>query len=159
MTFHERHGVRNYLHVYCLSNSLFRQAKCKHHSSALLRWRHQMETFSALLVLCEGNSSVIGEFPAQKASNVGKCLMTTSWKHFGSRCCALEQSQLNKRLFGEVIYIYIYIYMYMYIYILPLITLRSGDTSIHASVNWAIIGSDSRLASVRCQFDIWIIVD
>ena len=28
-------------------------------------WRHQMETFSALLALCAGNSSVTGEFPAQ----------------------------------------------------------------------------------------------
>ena len=26
-------------------------------------WRHQMETFSALLALCEGDSPVIGEFP------------------------------------------------------------------------------------------------
>ena len=29
-------------------------------------WRHQMETFSALLALCAGNSPVIGEFPAQR---------------------------------------------------------------------------------------------
>ena len=29
-------------------------------------WRHQMETFSALLVLCTGNSPVPGEFPAQR---------------------------------------------------------------------------------------------
>ena len=29
-------------------------------------WRHQMETFSALLVLCGGNSPVTGEFPAQR---------------------------------------------------------------------------------------------
>ena len=29
-------------------------------------WRHQMETASALLALCEGNSLVIGEFPAQR---------------------------------------------------------------------------------------------
>ena len=28
-------------------------------------WRHQMETFSALLALCVGNSPVSGEFPAQ----------------------------------------------------------------------------------------------
>ena len=30
-------------------------------------WRHQMETFSALLALCEGNSPVTGEFPAQRS--------------------------------------------------------------------------------------------
>ena len=29
-------------------------------------WRHQMETFSALLAICAGNSSVSGEFPAQR---------------------------------------------------------------------------------------------
>ena len=29
-------------------------------------WRHQMETFSALLVICAGNSSVTGEFHAQR---------------------------------------------------------------------------------------------
>ena len=28
-------------------------------------WRHQMETFSALLAICAGNSPVSGEFPAQ----------------------------------------------------------------------------------------------
>ena len=29
-------------------------------------WHHQMETFSALLALCAGNSPVSGEFPAQR---------------------------------------------------------------------------------------------
>ena len=29
-------------------------------------WRHQMETFSALLAFCAGNSPVPGEFPAQR---------------------------------------------------------------------------------------------
>ena len=29
-------------------------------------WRHQMETFSALLALCVGNSPVNGEFPSQR---------------------------------------------------------------------------------------------
>ena len=29
-------------------------------------WRHQMETFSALLALCVGNSPITGEFPAQR---------------------------------------------------------------------------------------------
>ena len=28
-------------------------------------WRHQMETFSALLAICAGNSPVPGEFPTQ----------------------------------------------------------------------------------------------
>ena len=29
-------------------------------------WRHQMETFSALLAICAGNSPVSGEFPAER---------------------------------------------------------------------------------------------
>ena len=29
-------------------------------------WRHQVETFPALLAICEGNSLVTGEFPAQR---------------------------------------------------------------------------------------------
>ena len=29
-------------------------------------WRHQLETFSALLALCAGNSPVLGEFPSQR---------------------------------------------------------------------------------------------
>ena len=29
-------------------------------------WHHQMETFSAFLALCEGNSQVTGEFPSQR---------------------------------------------------------------------------------------------
>ena len=29
-------------------------------------WRHQMETFSASLTLCAGNSPVTGEFPSQR---------------------------------------------------------------------------------------------
>ena len=33
---------------------------------ALSWWRQQMETFSALLAFCEGNSSVPGEFSAQR---------------------------------------------------------------------------------------------
>ena len=29
-------------------------------------WRHQMETFSALLAICAGNSPATGDFPAQR---------------------------------------------------------------------------------------------
>ena len=29
-------------------------------------WRHQMETFSALLALCEGNSPITGDFPSPR---------------------------------------------------------------------------------------------
>ena len=37
-----------------------------HNISTGTWWRHQMETFSALLALCAGNSTVTGEFPSQR---------------------------------------------------------------------------------------------
>ena len=47
-------------------------------------WRHQMETFSALLAFCAGNSPVPGEFPSQRP-------VTRSFDFFFHLC-------LNKRL-------------------------------------------------------------
>ena len=47
-------------------------------------WRHQMETFSALLAICAGNPPVPGEFPAQR-------LVTRSFDVF-------FDLRLNKRL-------------------------------------------------------------
>ena len=38
----------------------------RHRSILVTWWRHQMETFSALLVLCAGNSLVADEFPSQR---------------------------------------------------------------------------------------------
>ena len=53
-------------------------------------WRHQMETFFALLALCEGNSPVIGEFPSQRASNAG----------FGVFCDVSLNIRLHKQLWA-----------------------------------------------------------
>ena len=50
-------------------------------------WRHQMETFSALLVLCEGTSPVTGDFTSQRP-------VTRSFGVFFDR-------HLNKRLSKE----------------------------------------------------------
>ena len=49
-----------------------------------IMWRHQMETFSALLALCVGNLPVTGEFPSQRP-------VTRSFDVFFHLC-------LNKRL-------------------------------------------------------------
>ena len=51
-------------------------------------WHHQMETFSALLAICAGNSPVPGEFPAQKS--VMRSLMF-------SLICAWINGWLNNR--------------------------------------------------------------
>ena len=52
---------------YCLSHSLYALISCilGETRKKLTWWRHQMETFSALLALCAGNSLVTGEFPSQ----------------------------------------------------------------------------------------------
>ena len=39
---------------------------CNQNDSLVRWWRHQMETFSALLTICAGNSPLTGEFPAQR---------------------------------------------------------------------------------------------
>ena len=41
-------------------------------------WRHQMETFSALLALCAGNSPVTGEFPSQGQWR-GALMLSLAW--------------------------------------------------------------------------------
>ena len=63
-------------------------------------WRHQMETFSALLGICAGNSPVTGEFPAQRPMtqsfdvlfdlHLNKRLIKQSWGWwFETRSCPL----------------------------------------------------------------------
>ena len=42
------------------------QTTTKHNKAQITWWRHQMETFSALLALCAGNSPVTGKFPSQR---------------------------------------------------------------------------------------------
>ena len=43
------------------------EMQCIHNWSYLVSWwRHRIETFSALLSICAGNSPVIGEFPTQR---------------------------------------------------------------------------------------------
>ena len=53
-------------------------------------WRHQMETFSVLLVLCVGNSPVTGEFTAQRPE-------TRSFDVFFDVC---RNKRLNKQWWG-----------------------------------------------------------
>ena len=62
----------------------FRGSEWKSRSPVNAWWRHQMETFSALLAICAGNSPVPGEFPAQRP-------VTWTFDVFFDMC-------LNKRL-------------------------------------------------------------
>ena len=53
-------------------------------------WRHQMESFSASLALCVGNSPVPGEFPSQRP-------VTRSFEVFFDLCL---NKQLSKQSWG-----------------------------------------------------------
>ena len=53
-------------------------------------WCHQMETFSALLAICAGNSPVTGEFPAQRP-------VTRSFDFFFDLCL---DKRLSKQWWG-----------------------------------------------------------
>ena len=53
-------------------------------------WRHQMETFSALLAVCAGNSPVTGEFPSQRP---------VTWSLMFSLICALNK-RFSKQSWG-----------------------------------------------------------
>ena len=53
-----------YIHVHTYTHTLLNA--CISHQYLLTWWRHQMETFSALLAICAGNSPVPGEFPTQR---------------------------------------------------------------------------------------------
>ena len=53
-------------------------------------WRHQIETFSALLAICAGNSPASGEFPAQRPVT----------RSFDVSCGLCLNKQLRKQLWG-----------------------------------------------------------
>ena len=61
-------------------------------------WCHQMETFSALLTICVGNSPVPGEFPAQRPGEFpAQRPVTRSFEVFFDLCL---NKQLSKQLWG-----------------------------------------------------------
>ena len=66
----EREGVSNYRRLGCLINRLFKRRLKK-------TWKTRFTG------LCEGNSSVTGEFPAQRASNAEN--VSIWWRHHDLR--------------------------------------------------------------------------
>ena len=53
-------------------------------------WRHQMQTFSSLLALCEGNSPVTGGFPSQRP-------VTSGFDDFFTLICAWTNGWVDNR--------------------------------------------------------------
>ena len=84
----EKKFVR-YLQHCPLVNDIKGQKFQNQRNNSFASWRHQMETFTTLLVLCVGNSPVTGEFPSQRPVTrsfgvfcdlrVNKCLSKQSW--------------------------------------------------------------------------------
>ena len=52
--------------VYCSNKYMYCTPPTNRLRFVVAWWRHQMETFSVLLALCEGNSPVGGGFPSQR---------------------------------------------------------------------------------------------
>ena len=111
-------------------------------------WCHHMETFSALLAICAGNSPVPGEFPTQRP-------VTWSFDVFFD---LRLNKQLSKQSWG----------WWFEMLSCPLWCHRNGmqTLSILFSLHWgwvmqkcvsklAIIGSDNGLSPGQCQAIIW----
>ena len=75
-------------------------------------WRHQMETFSALLAICAGNSPVPGELPAQKpvtrSSDVvfDLCLNKPLWRHSNVGDCFAGWNHVRMQSFIRFVRVY-----------------------------------------------------
>ena len=96
-------------------------------------WRHQMETFSALLAICVGNSLVTGEFPAQRPVTrsfevffdlrLNKRLSKQRWGWWFETPSRPLCRQSNEPVIGAMLPLNVlnhfgsYIYIYIHIYI------------------------------------------
>ena len=117
-------GVSNHRRLDCLLNSLFRR-------------RSKKTSKPRVTGLCEGNSPVTGEFPAQRTSNAEN--VSIWWRH--------DEAETNGRHFPDDVFKYIFF-----------------NENVWISINLKIspkfvpkrrIGSDNGLASTRRQAIIW----
>ena len=126
-----RDGVSNHQPHECLLNCLFRRRSKK---TSKLR----------VTGLCEGNLSMTGEFPAQKASNAENVSIwwrLMIWKDLKARSYCVTAIQLKRLIFW---------------YPAILVTLIQWGQVTHIFVSkLIIIGSDSGLPSGRHQVIIW----
>ena len=87
-------------------------------------WRHQIETFSALLALCKGNSPVTCEFPSQRpvtrSFDVFIDLRPKKWlnkQSWGWWFQTSPHSLLRRCYVNIYIYEYIFVYVYISVYV------------------------------------------
>ena len=86
-------GVYSIL-IYITNCTLFQIMECRFFLMFFSWWRYQMETFSALLALCAGNSPVTYEFPAQRP-------VTRSFDVFFDLRLAKQLSKQSRRRWFE----------------------------------------------------------
>ena len=133
-------------------------------------WRHQMETFSALLTICAGNSPVTGEFPEQRPVTlnfdvffdlpVNKRLSKQSWgwwfekvsRSFWRHSNEKTPKQLSHKYYVPVsarVHVCLHIYYFDRAVHKPL---THWGRATHICVgNLTIIGSDNGLSPGRRQ--------
>ena len=58
-------------HVWQFNTFILKRSKSLAMTPHSVWWRHQIETFSVLLAICAGNSSVTDEFPTQRPGTRG----------------------------------------------------------------------------------------
>ena len=98
-------------------------------------WRHQMETFSALLASCAGNSPVTGEFPAQRP--VTKSLMFSFICVWINDVCAdvvgpFGVTKYNKVIIAKLIFCsFVLSSIYVFVDFIHHTSPQTGDMSHH----------------------------
>ena len=75
---------------------LFHGTVIHHNEYSNTWWRHQMETYSALLALCARNSPVTGEFPSQRP-------VTRSFDDFFDQLLNKQLSEKTRRRWFETL--------------------------------------------------------
>ena len=82
-----------------------------------LWWRHQMETFSALLAFCAGNSPVTGEFPAQSPVTRSFDLLICVWINGWVNNHEAGDLRCYHTHYDVTVMCYTFIYVWMYFFI------------------------------------------
>ena len=88
------YGSSSQRHFFPSQRRLKRALMISHKRNGSSWWRHQMETFSALLALCAGNSPLTSGFHSQRPA-------TRSFDFF-SLICAWINSWVNNREVGDL---------------------------------------------------------
>ena len=115
----------DYALMYFLQPVTKRVLRCGIKSGPCTWWRHQMDTFSALLAICERNPPVTGGFPSQRPvtrnfdaifdlrlNKQSRCRLFETPSHSVWRHCNDIYSRCNRALYEGVNHIMIWIILH-----------------------------------------------